>query len=147
MFRFQYGVHHKASRSGLGDFFRLAALERICGYLRANAPGAKASLGSWQPAELEVVAAGEYRSNHVITIASRVRKWAGLTTRSESWLAQWVSFEEAAGAGSACTPGETSCIRVKIAGQTAGADITSFTKTWYENFRVACDQMAATSGD
>jgi len=36
---------------------------------------------------------------------------------------------------------------VKIAGQTAEQVITSFTKTWYENFRSACDGLAEASGD
>jgi hypothetical protein len=36
---------------------------------------------------------------------------------------------------------------VTIAGRTAEQLVASFTETWYENFRTACNQFAEASGD
>src|ERR1700674_5367966 len=54
--------HQGQPGAGLGDFFRLAALERICGHLWANALARRPTLGSRQPAGDRSRAAGEYRS-------------------------------------------------------------------------------------
>jgi len=63
-------------------------------------------------------------------------------------LAQWVSFEERPGRGTRVhTWGDIVHSGVKIAGRTAEQVITSFTETWYENFRSACDRLAETSAE
>jgi len=62
-------------------------------------------------------------------------------------LAQWVSFEERPGRGTRVhTWGDIVHSGVKIAGRTAEQVITSFTETWYENFKSVCDRLAETSG-
>src|SRR6266436_5311354 len=119
MFRFQYGVTTKASRERTWEIF-----------------------SNWR------------RWNEFANIYGQMhwregQPWeAGSRLEIGVVLAQWVSFEEAAGGGTRVhTWGDIVHSGVKIAGQTAEHIITSFTTTWYENFRVACDQMAAASGD
>ena len=63
-------------------------------------------------------------------------------------LAQWVSFEEYAGNGTRVhTWGDIVHSGVEIAGQTVEQVVTSFTETWYENFRTVCDRLAEAGGD
>jgi hypothetical protein len=63
-------------------------------------------------------------------------------------VAQWVSFEDHAGNRTRVhTWGDIVHSGVKIAGRTAEQTITSFTATWYENFRSVCDRLAEASTD
>ncbi len=128
MFRFQYGVTTKASRERTWEIFsnwrRWNEFANIYGQMHWR---------EGQPWE-----AGSRLEIEVVQPVNTV----GVV------LAQWVTFEEAAAGGTRVhTWGDIVHSGVKIAGQTAEHIITSFTKTWYENFRAACDQMVAVSGD
>ncbi|HTF22504.1 MAG TPA: hypothetical protein VK937_01150 [Candidatus Limnocylindria bacterium] len=63
-------------------------------------------------------------------------------------LAQRVSFDERPRNGTRVhTWGDIVHTGLKIAGRTVGPVVTSFTETWYENFRRAYDHLAEASGD
>src|SRR5437667_6409534 len=63
-------------------------------------------------------------------------------------LAQRVSFDERPRNGTRVHPwGDIVHSGLKITGRTVKPVVTSFTETWYENFRCACDHLAEASGD
>jgi hypothetical protein len=149
MFRFQYGVTTKASRERAWEIFsdwrRWNEFADIYGQIHWR-EGQPWEAGS--RLEIEVVQPVNTVVRHVITNCQPARKVGWIDHSLGIVLAQWVSFEEAAGGGTRVhTWGDIVHSGVKIAGQTAEQIITGFTKTWYENFRVACDQRAAASSD
>jgi hypothetical protein len=149
MFRFQYSVKTKASRERTWEVFsnwrRWPEFADIYGQLnwREGRP--------WEPGsrlEIEVVQPVNTVVSHVITNCQPARKVGWIDHSLGVVLAQWVTFEETPEGGTRVhTWGDIVHSGVQIAGQTAEHIITSFTQTWYENFRAACDQMAAAVGD
>ena len=149
MFRFQYGVITKASRARAWEVFsnwrRWNEFANIYGELhwREGKPweaGSRLEIQVLQPVNTVV--------SHVITSCQPAHKVGWIDHSLGVVLAQWVSFEEIAGRGTRVhTWGDIVHSGVKIAGHTAEQLITGFTETWYENFRVACDQLALASGD
>ena len=149
MFRFQYGVTTKASRERAWEIFsdcwRWKEFANIYGQLHWR-EGRPWEAGS--RLEIEVVQPVNTVVSHVITSCQPARKVGWIDHSLGVVLAQWVTFEEAAGGRTRVhTWGDIVHSGVKIAGQTAEQIITSFTQTWYENFRAACDQMAVAAGD
>jgi hypothetical protein len=98
--------------------------------------------------EIEVLRPVKTIVNHVITSCQPARKVGWIDHSLGVVLAQWVSFEEHAGKGTRVhTWGDIVHSGVTIAGRTAEQLVASFTETWYENFRTACNQFAEASGD
>jgi|ERR1700690_389794 hypothetical protein len=83
---------------------------------------------------------------HEIT-TFEARKKIGWIDRSRGvTLRQWVEFEDLPnGETRVHTWGEFSRATSLIAGRSVASLITSFTETWYENFRSLCDQFAEAS--
>jgi hypothetical protein len=149
MNRFEYCVTTKASRKQTWEIFsnwrRWNEFANIYGELswREGRP--------WEAGsrlEIEVLRPVKTIVNHVITSCQPARKVGWIDHSLGVVLAQWVSFEEHAGKGTRVhTWGDIVHSGVTIAGRTAEQLVASFTETWYENFRTACNQFAEASGD
>lgn len=149
MFRFQYCVTTKASRTLAWEIFsdwrRWNSFANIYGELvwREGRPweaGSRLQIEILQPVQTVV--------DHVITNCQPAHKVGWIDHSLGVVLAQWVSFEEFAGKGTRVhTWGDIVHSGVKIAGRSVEHLIASFTETWYENFRSACDALAASGGD
>lgn len=149
MFRFQYCVTTKASRKLAWEVFsnwhRWNDFANIYGEVnwREGQPweaGSRLEIELLQPVKTVV--------DHVITNCQPAHKVGWIDHSLGVVLAQWVSFEEHATKGTRVhTWGDIVHSGVNIAGRSAEQLIASFTETWYENFRSACDSLAATSGD
>ena len=62
-------------------------------------------------------------------------------------MAQWVTFEERPLEGTVIhTWGEVIHSGITIGGRTVEELIASFTRTWYESFRIACNQLVLPGG-
>lgn len=80
---------------------------------------------------------------HEITSLEPHRKIAWIDRCRGITLRQCVEFDDLSnGYTRVHTWGEFSRSKSMIAGRTVAALITSFTETWYENFRALCDQFA-----
>jgi hypothetical protein len=149
MIRFQYGVTTRASRARVWEVFsnwrRWNEFANIYGELhwREGRPweaGSRLEIELLQPVNTVV--------SHVITSCQPAHKVGWIDHSLGVVLAQWVSFDEIAPKGTRVhTWGDIVHSGVEIAGRSAEQLITNFTETWYENFRSACDQLAAESGD
>jgi hypothetical protein len=149
MYRFQYSVMTKASSARAWEIFsnwrRWNEFADIYGEMHWREgkpwePGSRMEIELRQPVPTVV--------SHVITNCQPAHKVGWIDHSLGVVLAQWVHFEELVGGGTRVhTWGDVVHTGVTIAGRTAEQLITSFTETWYENFRVACDEMAAASGD
>jgi hypothetical protein len=65
-------------------------------------------------------------------------------------IGQWITFEPHGDVTRVHTWGDIVHSGVTVAGRRVEDLVTNFTQTWYENFRMACDQMAdafAEAGD
>jgi len=149
MFRFQYGVTTKASRSLAWEVFsnwrRWNEFANIYGQVEWR-EGRPWEAGS--RLEIEVREPVQTVVSHVITNCQPAHRVGWIDHSLGVVLAQWVNFEERPGKGTRVhTWGDIVHSGVKIAGRTAEQVITSFTQTWYENFRSACDRLAETSGE
>ena len=149
MFRFQYSVITRASRARAWEVFsnwhRWHEFADIYGELHWR-EGRPWEAGS--RLEIEVLQPVNTLVSHVITNCQPAHKVGWIDHSLGVVLAQWVSFEETVGGGTRVhTWGDIVHSGVMIAGRTAEQLITSFTETWYENFRSACDQIALASGD
>jgi hypothetical protein len=149
MFRFQYSVMTKASRRIAWQVFsnwqRWNEFANIYGEVEWR-EGRPWEAGS--RLEIEVLEPVKTVVSHVITNCQPGQRLGWIDHSLGVVLAQWVSFEEHARKGTRVhTWGDIVHSGVKIAGRTAEQVITSFTETWYENFRSTCDQLAETSGD
>lgn len=147
MIRFEYGVTTKASRQLAWEVFsnwrRWKEFASVYGQVEWR-EGRPWEAGS--RLEIEVVEPVKTVVSHVITSCRPAHKVGWIDHALGVVLAQWVSFEEHGAKGTRVhTWGDIVHSGVKIAGQTAEQVITSFTETWYENFRRACDRLAETS--
>ena len=149
MIRFEYCVTTKASRKQIWEIFsnwrRWNEFANIYGELswREGRP--------WEAGsrlEIEVLRPVKTIVNRVITSCQPARKVGWIDHSLGVMLAQRVSFEEHAGKGTRVhTWGDIVHSGVTIAGRTAEQLVASFTETWHENFRTACNQFAEASGD
>jgi hypothetical protein len=149
MFRFQYCVNTKASQKlaweVFSDWRRWNEFANIYGQLSWS-EGRPWEAGS--RLEIEVREPVKTVVSHVITSCQPACKVGWIDHSLGVVLAQWVSFEEHVRRGTRVhTWGDIVHAGVRIAGQTAEQVITSFTETWYENFRSTCDRLAKASGD
>jgi hypothetical protein len=144
MFRFTYGVTTKASPSRAWQIFsnwrRWNQFANIYGELRWREGH------PWQPGSrmnIEVLHPVNVVIEHVITSCVPGRQVGWIDHALGVAMAQWVQFDDQGGKGTRVhTWGDIVHSRVTIAGRSVEELISSFTETWYENFRRACDRMA-----
>ncbi len=149
MFRFEYSVMTKASPEHAWEVFsnwrRWPEFADIYGELnwREGRP--------WTPGsrlEIELVRPVNTVVTHIITNCQPAKRVGWIDHSLGVVLAQWVSFEDRAEQGTRVqTWGDLVHSGTMIAGRTAEQLVTSFTETWYENFRSACERLAEASGD
>jgi hypothetical protein len=144
MFRFQYSVITKAEPGLCWDVFsdcsRWNTFANIYGAIEwtEGTP--------WQPGsrlEIEIRRPFETRIEHVITSCTPAKRVGWIDHAMGAAMAQWVTFESLIKGGTRVnTWGDLVHSGRQIAGRPAEELITSFTKVWYENFRVTCNQIA-----
>jgi hypothetical protein len=144
MIRYQYAVTTRATRKQawhiFSDWQRWHRFADIYGQLdwREGRP--------WEPGsrmEIEIVKPVKTVISHVITSCKPEHKVGWIDHALGVVLAQWVHFEEQIdGSTRVHTWGDIVHSGVSIAGRTVEQLVSGFTRTWYENFRVACDQFA-----
>jgi hypothetical protein len=144
MFRFEYSVTTRAPRAlaweVFSDWRRWNEFAKFYGELNW-CEGRPWDAGS--RLEIEIIQPVKTTVSHVITSCQPGRKVGWIDHSLGVVLAQWVSFEEKSGNGTRVhTWGDIVHSGVAIAGQTAEEIITGFTKTWYENYKTACDRRA-----
>jgi hypothetical protein len=147
MFRFQYSVTTKASREAAWGIFsnwrRWNEFANIYGDVEWR-EGAPWEAGS--RLDIEVLKPVKTVVSHVITNCQPAHKVGWIDHSLGVVLAQWVNFEQARGGTRVHTWGDIVHSGVAIAGRTVEQVVTSFTETWYENFRSACDRLAENNG-
>ena len=144
MFRFEYSVTTRAHKmlawKVFSDWRRWHEFAKLYGQLNWR-EGRPWEAGS--RLEIEILEPVKTTVSHVITNCQPGHKVGWIDHSLGVVLAQWVSFEEKSGKGTRVhTWGDIVHSGVKIAGQSAEEVITSFTKNWYDNYKVACDRRA-----
>jgi hypothetical protein len=144
MIHFQYSVTTRACKNSAWDVFsnwrRWNQFANIYGQVRwrEGTP--------WEPGscmEIEVLRPVNTVINHVITHCVPAQKVGWIDHAMGIVIGQWVTFERQNGNGTRVhTWGEIVRPSLKIAGRTVEHLVISFTETWYENFRLACDELA-----
>ena len=87
---------------------------------------------------------------HVITSCTPERRVGWIDHAVGVALGQWVTFERGPEGTSVHTWGDIVHSGVTIGGRKVEHLVAAFTTTWYENFRLVCDQLAdrfAEAGD
>jgi hypothetical protein len=82
---------------------------------------------------------------HVIISCEPSRRIGWLDHALGVVIGQWVTFEPRGDVTRIHTWGDIVHSGVTIAGRKVEDLVTSFTRTWYENFRMVCDQAADSS--
>jgi hypothetical protein len=144
MFRFQYSVLTKAEPGLCWDIFsdcsRWNSFADIYGDITWTEGPA------WEPGsrlEIKIFRPFETRIEHVITSCVPAKRVGWIDHAMGAALAQWVTFDGMPKGGTRITTwGDLVHSGRPIAGRSAEELITGFTKVWYENFRVICDQIA-----
>lgn len=153
MSRFEYSIITKASPAlawlVFSDHHRWNTFANVYGELRwidghPWEPGSRLSIELLRPVHTTV--------DHVITTCVPGKKVGWIDHAIGVAMAQWVSFEEHPLEGTRVhTWGEVVHSGIKIAGRSVEELLTSFTRTWYESFRIACNSLVlpggAVSGD
>ena len=144
MFRFQYSVTTQAESRLCWDIFsdcrRWNTFADIYGAIQwtEGLP--------WEPGsrlEIEVRRPFATRIEHVITSCVPAKRVGWIDHAMGAAVAQWVTFEGLAQGGCRIhTWGDLVHAGRPIAGRNPEDLITGFTKVWYENFRIFCDQIA-----
>ena len=148
MSHFQYSVTTKADRSlaweVYSDWHRWNQFANIYGDVewRGGSP--------WEPGsrmEIKILHPVNAVVNHVITDCVPGRKLSWIDHALGIVMCQHVTFEEHVSSQTRVhTWGEIFHSGVRITGLSIEQLVASFTETWYENFRLACDQLAETRG-
>jgi hypothetical protein len=82
--------------------------------------------------------------DHVIITCAPAKKIGWIDNALGVTIIQWVEFErQAADRTVVHTWGEIAGAKLEVAGRTVEQLVNSFTETWYENFRAACDERVA----
>jgi hypothetical protein len=82
--------------------------------------------------------------DHLIICCEPARELGWIDRALGMTMSQWVEFEPlSAGDTRVHTWGELSSSDLKVGGCTAAELLSVFTETWYENYRLACDALAA----
>jgi hypothetical protein len=147
MHRFHYSVTTKAARSLAWEIYTNWRLwntfANIYGDLHWR-EGQPWRVGS--RLQIEIVKPISTVVEHVITAVEPRQRIAWVDHSCGITLDQSVAFEDLpTGETRIHTHGEFTRSRMMIAGRTVERLISSFTETWYENFRLLCDQFAEAS--
>ncbi|MGA2096586.1 MAG: hypothetical protein ABSH39_09835 [Candidatus Acidiferrum sp.] len=148
MARFEYSVITKASPSlawlVFSDSHRWNTFANVYGDIRWREGR------PWEPGshmQIEILRPVNALIDHVITTCVPGKKVGWIDHAIGVAMAQWVTFEEQAGVGTRVhTWGEVIHAGIKIGGLTVEELLGSFTRTWYENFRMACNQLVIPGG-
>ena len=148
MARFEYSVITKASPAlawlVFSDIHRWNNFANVYGELRwidgyPWEPGSRLQIELLRPVNAVI--------DHVITTCVPGKKVGWIDHAIGVAMAQWVTFEEVPLEGTHIrTWGEIVHTGMKIGGRTVEELIASFTRTWYESFRVACNRLVLPGG-
>ena len=148
MSKFEYSVTTKASPALawliFSDWHRWNSFANVYGEIRwcdghAWAPGSRLQIELLRPVHATI--------DHVITtcVPGKIVGWIdhGIGVA----MAQWVTFEERPLEGTLVrTWGEVMHSGITIGGHTVEELLASFTRTWYESFRQACNHFMPPGG-
>ncbi|HYL69073.1 MAG TPA: hypothetical protein VEX69_07900 [Candidatus Limnocylindria bacterium] len=142
MFRFQYSITTKASARGawevFADWTKWNLFANIYGDVKWL-EGKPWKLGSRM--EIEVLRPVEVVIDHQIICCEPAREVGWIDRALGITIAQWVEFEELGAERTRInTWGELSPSEAKVGGRSVEQLVSSFVETWYENYRLACDQ-------
>jgi len=147
MARFEYSVTTKASPAlawlVFSDTHRWNTFANVYGELRWRdgnpwEPGSRLQIELLRPVNAVV--------DHVITTCVPGKKVGWIDHAIGVAMAQWVTFEERQEGTCIHTWGEVIHSGINIGGRTVEELIASFTRTWYEAFRLACNQLVLPGG-
>jgi hypothetical protein len=143
MHRFHYSITTKADRALTWEIYRNWTLwnsfANIYGDLHWR-EGKPWEVGS--RLQIEILKPLHCVIDHVITENEAESRLAWQDTAVGITIRQQVEFLELApGETRVHTWGEVSPADLKVAGRPVSHLVTSFTETWYENFRFFCDQF------
>jgi hypothetical protein len=83
--------------------------------------------------------------DHLIICCEPARELGWIDRALGLTMSQWVEFEgQPSGGTRVHTWGELSSSDLKVGGCTPAELLAVFTETWYENYRIACDELADT---
>jgi hypothetical protein len=148
MARFEYSITTKASPAlawlVFSDLHRWNTFANVYGELRWR------DGNPWEPGsrlQIEILRPVNTVIDHVITTCVPGRKVGWIDHAIGVAMAQWVTFEDRALEGTRIhTCGEVIHSGIKIGGHSVEELIASFTRTWYESFRVACNKLVLPAG-
>jgi hypothetical protein len=93
--------------------------------------------------EIELTRPVRTTVDHLIICCEPARELGWIDRALGITMDQWVEFDEYPTGGTRIhTWGELNPAGHKVAGRTAEELLNVFTETWYENYRVACDELA-----
>jgi hypothetical protein len=148
MARFEYSVTTKASPAlawfVFSDLHRWNNFANVYGELRWR------DGNPWEPGsrlKIEILRPVNAVIDHVITTCVPGKKVGWIDHAIGVALAQWVTFEQRQEGTHIHTWGEVIHSGITIGGRTIEELLSSFTRTWYESFRIACNQLVLPSGD
>lgn len=148
MSKFEYSVTTKASPAlawfVFSDWHRWNSFANVYGELRWRdgnpwEPGSRLQIQLLRPVNAVI--------DHVITTCVPGKKVGWIDHAMGVAMAQWVTFEERPFEGTRVrTWGEVMHNGITVGGRTVEELLASFTRTWYETFRLACDQLILPGG-
>ncbi|MGB2593125.1 MAG: hypothetical protein WBG02_10960 [Candidatus Acidiferrum sp.] len=148
MSRFEYSVFTKASPAlawlVFSDLHRWNSFANVYGQLHWMdgypwEPGSRLKIEILRPVNAVI--------DHVITTCVPGKKVGWIDHAIGVAIAQWVTFEDRALEGTRVhTWGEIVHNGISIGGKTVEELLASFTRTWYESFRLACNQLVLPGG-
>ena len=141
---FQYTIITKArpdaAWSIFSDWTRWNSFANVYGNLRWN-EGRPWQVGS--RLFIELLRPVEAIIDHVIITCTPAKQVGWIDSALGVTIIQWVEFEPQGQSRTVVhTWGEIAGAKFEIASRTVPQLISTFTETWYENFRAACDQAA-----
>lgn len=148
MSRFEYSVTTKASPAlawfVFSDWHRWNSFANVYGEIRWR------DGNPWEPGsrlQIEILRPVNAVIEHVITTCVPGKKVGWIDHAIGVALAQWVTFEERPFEGTLVrTWGEVMHSGINIGGRTVDELLASFTRTWYESFRHACNHVVLPGG-
>ena|SRR5271155_1940820 len=148
MYRFQYSVVTKATPSRAWEVFsnweKWNDFANIYGDVKWR-EGEPWRIGSRM--DIEVVRPVQTVVDHLIICCEPGREVGWIDRAMGITIGQWVEFEVLGTRSTRVeTWGEVTPSHARVAGRTVEQLVASFIQTWYENFRLACDQTAEATG-
>jgi hypothetical protein len=147
MSRFEYSIITKASPAlawlVFSDLHRWNTFANVYGELRWR------DGNPWEPGsrlQIELLRPVNAVIDHVITTCVPGKKVGWIDHAIGVAMAQWVTFEERQEGTRVHTWGEVIHSGITIGGRTVEELLASFTRTWYDTFRVACNQLVLPGG-